>query len=265
VKGCFVAALVVAIALLLALVNGSSVAKNSLANDASAPMRFEVRTEGPADQCGRQCRTWISATGSITDSTVSEFELFAKKFDLRGATLVVNSEGGSVLGALALGRIIRSLGMTTSVGATTVLPAVVGDVERATLSPHGDCESMCPFMLLGGIRRYVPAEAQVMVHQIWLGGKRKGALAASYSAEELTLVQRDIGSLARYTIEMGGEIQLIETSLKVPPWEPLYKLSAQELRDMRVTTVNQLFEAAPPTAMGAVASTNGTAAQASRD
>src|SRR5258705_4620108 len=108
---------------------------------------------------------------------------------------------------------------------------------------------MCPFMLLGCIRRYVPAEAQVMVHQIWLGGKRKGALAASYSAEELTLVQRDIGSLARYTIEMGGEIQLIETSLKVPPWEPLYKLSVQELRDMRVTTVNQLFEADTPTAM----------------
>ena len=265
VKACFVGALVVAVALLLALANGSSVAKNSLANDASTPMRFEVRTEGPAEQCGRQCRTWISATGSITDSTVSEFELFAKKFDIRGATLVVNSEGGSVLAALALGRIIRSLGMTTSVGRTTVLPSVVGDLERATLSPYADCESMCPFMLLGGVRRYVPAEAKVMIHQIWLGGKRKEALATNYSAEELTLVQRDIGSLARYTIDMGGDIQLIETSLKVPPWEPLYKLSAQELRDMRVTTVNQLFEADAPTAMGAVASTNGTAAQASRN
>jgi len=228
-------------------------------------MRFELLTEGPAEQCSRQCRTWVSATGSITDATVREFEQFASKFDVRGATLVVNSEGGSVLGAMAIGRIIRSLGMTTSVGATTLLPSIVGDAQRATLSPHADCESMCPFMLLGGVRRHVPAEAQVMVHQIWLGGKRKEALAASYSAEELTLVQRDIGTLARYTIEMGGDIKLIETALRVPPWEPLYKLSADELRDMRITNVNQLFEVDTPIAIGAVSSPKGTSAQASRN
>ena len=145
-------------AFFLAPVNESSVANNSLANDTSTPMRFEVRTEGPAEQCSRQCRTWISATGSITDGTVHEFELFAKKLDLRGATLVVNSEGGSVLAAQAIGRIIRSLGMTTSVGTTSLLPSVLGDAQRAKLSPHADCESMCPFMLLGGIRRHVPAQ-----------------------------------------------------------------------------------------------------------
>jgi hypothetical protein len=265
VKGCFLGALVLAGAFLLAAVNESSVAENSLANDAAAPMRFELRTEGPAEQCSRQCRTWFSATGSITDGTVHEFELFAKKFDLRGATLVVNSEGGSVLAALAIGRIIRSLGMTTSVGTASLLPSVLGDAERATLSPYADCESMCPFMLLGGIRRHVPAEARVMVHQIWLGGKRKGALAASYSAEELTLVQRDVGTLASYTIEMGGDIKLIETALRIPPWEPLYKLSAEELRDMRITNANQLFEADTPIAVGSVASSKGTSAQASRN
>jgi len=229
-------------------------------------MRFELLTEGPAEQCSRQCRTWVSAMGSITDGTVREFEQFASKFDVRGATLVVNSEGGSVLAAMAIGRIIRSLGMTTSVGATTLLPSVVGDAQRATLSPHADCESMCPFMLLGGVRRHVPAEAQVMVHQIWLGGKRKEALAASYSAEELTLVQRDIGTLARYTIEMGGDVKLIETALRIPPWEPLYKLSADELRDMRITNVNQLFEVDSPIAMGSASSPKVTsAAQASRN
>ena len=269
-KGCFLGVLVLMGAFILAPVNESSVAKNSLANDASAPMRFELLSEGPAEQCGRQCRTWISATGSITDGTVHEFELFANKFDLRGATLVVNSEGGSVLAAQAIGRIIRSLGMTTSVGTTTLLPSILGDAQRATLSPHADCESMCPFMLLGGVRRHVPVEAQVMVHQIWLGGKRKGALAASYTAEELTLVQHDIGTLASYTIEMGGDIKLIETALRIPPWEPLYKLSADELRDMRITNVNQLFEADTPIALGTVPASKGplsnrTAAQAPRD
>jgi hypothetical protein len=249
----------------LAPVNEGSVAKNSLANDASAPMRFELLTEGPAEQCSSQCRTWVSATGSITDGTVREFDQFSKKFDLRGATLVVNSEGGSVLAALAIGRAIRSLGMTTSVGTTTLLPSVLGGAQRGTLSPYADCESMCPFMLLGGIRRHVPAEARVLVHQIWLGGKRKEALAASYSAEELTLVQRDIGTLASYTIEMGGDIKLIETALRVPPWEPLYRLSADEVRDMRISNVNQLFESNSPIAVGSVASSKEASAQALRN
>ncbi len=89
---------------------------------------------------------------------------------------------------------------------------------------------MCAFLLLAGSRRYVPPQAHVLVHQIWLGKKRKQALESSYSAEELNVVQRDIGRLAQYTIEMGGGIDLLETALRVPPWEPLYALSTEEHR-----------------------------------
>ena len=79
------------------------------------------------------------------------------------------------------------------------------------------------FLLLGGTRRYVPPEAHVLlVHMIWLGDKSKRAQEASYTAEELGLVQRDIGSIARYTVEMGGGIELLETALRVPPWKPMY-------------------------------------------
>ena len=239
-----------AVACLMVLANESSVAK-----DQAKPqtMRFEWRMEGPAEQCGQRCRTWISATGVISEGTVREFEAFAKSFDLRRATLVLDSEGGSVLAALAIGRAIRSFGMTTTVGKTTMLPTLDGNAQRATLRPKADCESMCAFMLLGGVRRYVPPEARVLVHQIWLGGKSRRALESSYSADEFRLVQRDIGSLARYTIDMGADIQLIETALRVPPWEPLYELSADELRDMRVTTVDHLFDPDLPTASVPVA------------
>ena len=41
----------------------------------------------------------------------------------------------------------------------------------------------------------------------------KRAREVTYSADELQLVQRDIGRLALYTIEMGGGIELIETAL----------------------------------------------------
>ncbi len=156
-----------------------------------------------------------------------------------------NSDGGSVLGTLALGRSIRSLDMVTTIGRTTPVPGSANDDRRATISPNGNCESMCAFLLLAGSRRYVPPEAHVLVHQIWLGKKRKQALESSYSAEELNVVQRDIGRLAQYTVEMGGGVDLLETALRIPPWEPLYRLSADELQRMRLSTTDTLFEPEP--------------------
>jgi len=221
-----------------------------------APMRFEWRMEGPAVDCGTHCRLWISAIGAITEATVRDFEQFATDNDIRGATLVLDSEGGSVLSALALGRAIRRFEMTTTVGKTAALPAVDGDTPRAVLSPRANCESMCAFILLGGTRRYVPPEAQVLVHQIWLGKKRKQALESNYSAEELNIVQRDIGRLAQYTIEMGGGVDLLETALRIPPWEPLYRLSTDELSRMRLSTVDALFDRDLPGPAPAAATTS---------
>jgi hypothetical protein len=213
----------------------------------NAPMRFEWRREGPADVCGSSCRVWISAIGYLTADTAREFEAFAAKKDVRGAVLVLDSDGGSVLGTIALGRLIRKLEMVTTVGKTTPLPPIAGGERRAKLTPNASCESMCAFLLLAGTRRYVPPQAHVLVHQIWLGKKRKNALDSSYSAEELNLVQRDIGRLAQYTIEMGGGIDLLETALRIPPWEPLYALSKEEIERMRLNTIATLFDHEPPT------------------
>src|SRR5260221_14495330 len=97
---------------------------------------------------------------------------------------------------------------------------------------------MCGFVLLAGVGRRVAAEARVMVHQIWLGDRRDDPTAANYSAEDLVVVQRDIGRLARYTVEMGGGVDLLEIALKIPPWEPMRMLSRDELRTMRVETTS---------------------------
>ncbi len=210
--------------------------------DDGATMRFEWRREGPANVCGSNCRVWISAVGYITADTVREFEAFAEDPNVRGAVLVLDSDGGSVLGTLALGRAVRGLDMITTIGKTTALPGAADGDRRARLAPNGRCESMCAFLLLAGSRRYVPPQAHVLVHQIWLGKKRKQALESNYSAEELNIVQRDIGRLAQYTIEMGGGVELIETALRIPPWEPLYRLSADELARMKLNTINVLFD-----------------------
>jgi hypothetical protein len=132
--------------------------------------------------------------------------------------------------------------MVTTVGRTIPLPTAADGDRRARLAPSGTCESMCAFLLLAGTRRHVPPQAQVLVHQIWLGKKRKNALESSYSAEELNVVQRDIGRLAQYTVEMGGAVDLLEIALRVPPWEPLYRLSHDEVRRMRLSTTETAFE-----------------------
>src|SRR5258706_6985006 len=102
----------------------------------SAPMRFEWRREGPAETCGANCRGWISAVGYITADTPREFETFAKDPNVRGAVLGLDSDGGSGLGTLALGRSIRNLGMITPIGKTATPPLTADGQRRPLLAPH---------------------------------------------------------------------------------------------------------------------------------
>jgi len=198
-------------------------------------MRFDLRLQGPADACGAQCRLWISASGAITADTPRDFELFAQGRDLTGATVVLDSDGGSVLGAIALGSDIRRRGLDTTVGRIVDVPSGQ-ERPRGRYVPRADCESMCGFVLLGGVHRAVPPEARVMVHQIWLGDRRDDPTAANYTAEDLVLVQRDIGRLALYTIDMGGSIDFLNLALRIPPWEPMHALTAEETQRTRLAT-----------------------------
>jgi hypothetical protein len=222
---------IVVAALALALSASSALAVPRASSGRSMPMHFEWQQEGPAEVCGTKCRAWVSAVGTITSETPRDFAEFSREHDLRGAMLALNSGGGSVHGAMALGRQIRRLGMTTTVGRTIERSA---KPASAKLSPNADCESMCVFVLLAGIERIVPHGARLLVHQIWLGDRRDDAAAASYSAEDLVLVQRDIGKLAQYTIEMGASVDFLELSLRIPPWEPMRALTRDEIRRMHV-------------------------------
>lgn len=200
-------------------------------------MRFEWVREGPAQACGDGCQAWVVATGPITQDSVKDFEFLSRVKDLRNATLVLDSGGGSVIASLELGRMVRALGMTTTVGHVIKLETPPGQEQRGRLSPRGECASMCVFVLLGGVKRFVPPEARVLVHQIWPGSKRSDASAETYTAEELVRVQRDVGRIAAYTVEMGGDIALFELAMRIPPWERLRSLSQSELRRMGLQTI----------------------------
>ncbi len=213
---------------------------NSTLEERKMPMRFDWHAEGPAQLCEPNCRNWISAVGLITADTPRAFEEFAKNHDLKGATVVLDSAGGSVLDAIRLGRKWRELGLSTTLGATVQDTTADGRAINARILPEAHCESMCVFLMLSGVNRYAPPQAHVRVHQIWMGDRADNAKDASYTAEDLMIIQRDIGRLANYAFEMGGSGDLIRLSLSVPPWEPLRELTADELRLTKLVSVDKL-------------------------
>jgi len=205
-------------------------ADESAGKKAQPSMRFEWH----AADCAH-CVNWIYAVGPITDRTPKDFERLTAENDVRGVIMVLNSPGGSVSGAIALGTQMRALDLNTTVGRAGVSNS---GTARAQWLPDASCSSMCAFLLLAGKERHVPSEAKVKVHQIWLADKNKNILDNRYTADEIALVQRDIARLARYEWDMTGSIDLLERALQVPAWGPMHQLSADELGSAKIRTRN---------------------------
>ncbi|WP_167771901.1 hypothetical protein [Bradyrhizobium frederickii] len=214
---------------------GSSARAGSALEERKLPMKFSWVA------CEPNCRGWVSAVGVITADTPKDFEEFSRGRQLGGATVVLDSSGGSVNDAITLGRRFRNLGLLTTVGVSLR----GGQSARPTVAPEAYCESMCVFLLLAGKKRYVPEAAHVRVHQIWMGDRADDAKAASYSAQDLMIVERDIGRLAKYTFDMGGAGDLLSLALSVPPWEDLHELDAGELKLTNLVTTDLVADVLP--------------------
>jgi hypothetical protein len=193
--------------------------------------------------CQPNCKGWVTAVGIVTSDSPRDFDEFARGRELDGATIVLDSSGGSVNDSITLGRRFRSLGALTTVGVSIVSQTPQG--ARASVVPEAYCESMCVFLLLSGKTRYVPEAAHVRVHQIWMGDRADDARAASYTAQDMMIVERDIGRLAKYTFDMGGAGDLLALALSVPPWEDLHELSPSELRLTNLVTTEAVADVLP--------------------
>ncbi len=220
----------------VAILGGSAHAAVTL-EERKLPMHFSWVA------CQPDCRGWVSAVGIVTADSPREFDEFARGRELNGATIVLDSSGGSVNDSITLGRRWRALGALTTVGISVWDHTAQGD--RARIVPEAYCESMCVFLLLSGNTRYVPEAAHVRVHQIWMGDRADDPRAASYTAQDMMIVERDIGRLAKYTFDMGGAGDLLLLSLNVPPWEDLHELSPAELRLTNLVTTDAVAQVLP--------------------
>ncbi|WP_256753629.1 hypothetical protein [Mesorhizobium sp. Mes31] len=228
------------------------------------PMQFGiVRSNAPG--CEPICPEWISAQGSIEAGTPVLFKRFLKTLDGRKLPIIVNSPGGSVDAALQLGRMIRKNKFEIAVGMTTFTGCPPGmDLcqpgEGATYfgiaSDSGAmCNSACPLMFAGGIRRLAGGQAYVGVHQItttYFPTKRqyrttyRTVRGKKYRYTTEYIIQGDSYKvytmskslerrLACYLSEMGVEKGVLLT-MKNTPASAIHQLELQNMLRMKLVT-----------------------------
>jgi hypothetical protein len=140
-----------------------------------APMRVVlVRDATPG--CQPTCTEWISAQGYIDKSAVPQFTKILNGLGSKKLPILIDSPGGSVDDALAIGRLIRAKGLDVVVTKTKFKPGGAGNGEVMTGergasygAPEASiskCASSCAFILAAGTRRFVGAHAHVGVHQL---------------------------------------------------------------------------------------------------
>lgn len=179
----------------------------------AAAMTFR-KVDGP--DCGE--RVCIAASGEIDTATAGEFKRFIKRERVSsGAVVFLDSEGGNVMQALALGDLIRKSGMSTRVQAY--------DAGAGQLTDGGECASACVYAFLGGVERSVARGGKLGVHQLY---STQGDLSSS-DAQWL------VGLIAVHIRKLGGEMDILMTALRTPA-PGMHWLSSSELRRYRVVT-----------------------------
>ncbi|MBI5130130.1 MAG: hypothetical protein HZA66_11865 [Rhodopseudomonas palustris] len=156
----------------------------------------------------------LTATGTITPGTA---DAFAKEIERHGEyikTVVLNSPGGSVGDALAMGRLIR-------------------DRKLATLVEAGKyCASSCPLVFFGGVERRAGDRAAIGVHQVFAA---KTATAASSPRDGMSDAQRISARCQRYLGDMVIDLQVWIHAMETPK-DRLFVFKPEELSKFNIVT-----------------------------
>lgn len=129
--------------------------------------------------------------------------------------LILQSPGGSVRDALALGRYIRAKGIDTQM--------LAGEF----------CYSACPYLLAAGTTRDIDKDASIGVHQHYFG--ENTFLPAAFAVED---IQRGQGEVMTYLDEMGIDLLVMQHALSTPPDE-IYVLLPEDLERYKFIASDQ--------------------------
>jgi hypothetical protein len=194
---------------------GAAVAVVALAQPASA-MTFKKVTSGHG--CAE--RTCVIANGEIDDSTERDFTAFVRDQKIpRGAVVVLDSHGGNVVTALALGGRIRKGGFATSVQSF--------NAAKGEFVDGGECASACAYVFLSGVERDVGKGARVGLHQMFSADSRDPISVGD--------VQWFTNLLLAHVDRMGGRSGIVTLALRTPP-QSMHWLSKSELNRLNMVT-----------------------------
>jgi hypothetical protein len=178
------------------------------------PMTFELVGSGK-----------LIATGTITPGMS---ETFAAEVGKRGdyiKTVVLNSPGGSVTDALAMGRLVREKKFATEVEAGNY------------------CASSCPLVFAGGVERRAGAGAAIGVHQV----AAVGSPGNGPPRDEMDVAQRISAQCQRYLGDMGINLQVWVHAMETPH-DKLFVFKPDELKSLNLVTAGAAVASpAPPT------------------
>ncbi len=142
-------------------------------------------------------------------------ERLAAELSSRGEyveVIALNSPGGVVQEAMAMGEMIRAGGFDTSVASGAL------------------CASSCPLVLAAGTERLVEPGAAVGVHQIYTG-----EISAGRSAQAMSDTQATTAAIVRYLDDMGIGRDVWLHALETPPAQ-LYYFTADEMAEYDLAT-----------------------------
>ena len=167
----------------------------------------------------------LMATGTITPGISEAFAAEVGKRADYIKTVVLNSSGGSVSDALAMGRLIRDKKFATEVEANKY------------------CASSCPLMFMGGVERRAGDKAAIGVHQVF-------AMASAENAaprDDMSEAQRISAKCQRYLGDMGINLQVWVHAMETPK-DRLFIFKPDELKSLNlVTSEPPVAPAIPPT------------------
>ena len=136
-----------------------------------APMQPRVVRDG-RPSCAAACAEWIAAEGRIEPGTGEAFATVMRTLGERRLPVFIDSGGGAVEDAMAMGRLIRERHLDVAVAQT--IPDCPGCAPGAALprSPGAVCASACVLVLAAGTSRVGGLATHVGVHRMSMRGVR---------------------------------------------------------------------------------------------
>ncbi|MGQ4812938.1 hypothetical protein [Agrobacterium vitis] len=169
----------------------------------------------------------ISAFGRIEEGDDEKFQGFLERAAPPPRTSVyINSGGGHVEAAMAIGRLIRKAWFSTSIGTYTLDPQQSDELIIPRKFASGKCISAATLMFLGGRLRYYPDGSEFGVHQFSFKNPTPEIIERS---------QRLSAAIAAYIAEMGIPAAFLELSASTRG-NQVTLLSEEQLKGLKVIT-----------------------------